>query len=244
MKTVFVDLDGVLANIHKEIGFNTPKDVTPEQICEKGFFLGLEVMPAAIKSIETLLSINEVDLWIATKIPKCNIFAASEKLEWVAKHFPALKDRVIIIPDKTLLIGDFLIDDDCRWEGFSGKFLEFNSRNPNYCWGKLLEQIKDGLDNNLRVEVRINWDLGEVVVQNNSTVEITELRHSGYLMQTSYDGDLMHASYSDNVIRNLRPGESTALKQINIPEKGEVFILENIKFSDGQIIERLEFRPF
>ena len=75
---IFLDMDGVICNIHKKIGFNTKHDDTPKEIYEKGFYLDLEENNGARDFIYWAFMYDEIDLWIATKTPSGSMFAASE----------------------------------------------------------------------------------------------------------------------------------------------------------------------
>jgi 5'(3')-deoxyribonucleotidase len=142
---VFLDMDGVLANIHEKIGHHTSYDVTPPEILEPKFYLSLNPFKESLKAVNDLLKIERVELYIATKIPNANPLAATEKLKWVAKHYPELKTKVFITPDKTKLMGDLLIDDDERWSEFRGEFFRFDPRDPKGSWARAIEVIKSKL---------------------------------------------------------------------------------------------------
>ena len=117
-KIVFVDLDGVLADFYRHVWevrglpIGTPIDWNPPEMFEPGFFAALPLIPGAKKGLEALLSNPGLDIYIASKpVAECG-HCAKEKYEWIAQHFPELVKKIFLACDKTLLRGDYLIDDD------------------------------------------------------------------------------------------------------------------------------------
>lgn len=75
-----------------------------------GFFRDLGVVQGAVEAVEQLMAAGcEVVVCTAPSLrhPNC----ASEKLAWLAEHFPALRKRFAVVKDKTLVRGDVLVDD-------------------------------------------------------------------------------------------------------------------------------------
>ncbi len=171
---IYLDMDGVIANIHKEIGIHTKPADNPQEILEPGFFEKLEVMPGAEDFIHWAQARPDIQLWIATKIPSKNPGAASEKLNWVKKHFPILSKRVFITPDKTKLLGDFLIDDDPRWKDFEGEFFLFDPINPKTSFRKAITAIEHKLPNTQKLSLHYT-SLGQLKITNESHTEISKL---------------------------------------------------------------------
>ena len=63
--------------------------------------------------------------------------------DWIVKHFPWLKRKMILTHHKDLLIGDMLIDDS-RWRGqpdFKGHWYWFNNEWNNRNWNACLKWI-------------------------------------------------------------------------------------------------------
>ena len=85
-------------------------------------------MPDAIESFNKLK--EHYDVWILTRPSFKNINCFSEKAEWVLEHlgFDVL-EKTIMCGDKSLLKGDYLIDDNGQngQPEFEGKWIEFAS---------------------------------------------------------------------------------------------------------------------
>ena len=136
-KTIFIDMDGVIANFAKaakEGGW----DHRPDKHVDYG---NLEVMPGAK---DALISLNlDFDIFIASTPPLYRPDMWSAKREWIAEHFPYLKRKLILTHRKDLLIGDILIDDS-RWRGqpdFKGEWYWFNQDWDTRNWKACLEWI-------------------------------------------------------------------------------------------------------
>lgn len=121
----YLDMDGPLADYDGYcIAAGIPHDTAKNQ---RHTYALLPVTPGAADGV-ALLELLGFEVWILTKLPRANPYAATEKLQWVARHFPALAERVIMSPDKGA-IGtrrDILIDDrphkaNCR--GFRGRLV-------------------------------------------------------------------------------------------------------------------------
>lgn len=140
-KTVFIDMDGVLADfdgaIHTHVGEDPPEMFVP------GFFRNLAVMPGAKEAIEALLANKNLDVYIGSKITSKVPTCATEKMEWVAMHFPKLLKRMCLVCDKMLLRGDVLVDDDFpRWaHKFDGQFIHFDTHNSKKCWEAVVKEL-------------------------------------------------------------------------------------------------------
>ena len=140
-KIVFLDMDGPLANFNAGVGRENFEPDPPEMFV-KGFFRSLPVVPGAREAVTQLLQIDSLDLYIGSKHTTSNFNCASEKVEWIAAEFPELLKKMLLICDKTLLKGDYLIDDDLRWKGFDGLFIHFDPKNPEKSWGEIVEFMK------------------------------------------------------------------------------------------------------
>lgn len=83
-----------------------------------GWFADLPVVEGAQEGVEQLLREGwEID--IVTKPLQSNAYCADEKRAWIAKHFPMLKDRVYVVPDKSRITGDVLLDDSPKPKWFA-----------------------------------------------------------------------------------------------------------------------------
>jgi 5'(3')-deoxyribonucleotidase len=150
MKTVFVDMDGVLADFEKQMNKlrGGPWDPAPDppEMFEPGFFRSLPVVPGADWAMELFREADEKNLirvYIASK-PVRNGHCAGEKILWVEEHFPWLWRRMLLVCDKRLLRGDFLIDDDHedRWhKTFEGTFIKFDKADPYGSWERAVTKV-------------------------------------------------------------------------------------------------------
>ncbi len=139
-EVVFVDLDKVLFDYEgawlRDIAAN-PKIQYPQAIYK--FYENLEPLPNAVDSIHFLDKIG-YEVFPATRQSAKNPLCYTEKAVSVEKHLGfKYAEKLFIAPDKTLLIGDYLIDDNI-WEGFKGEMIHFGSpRFPN--WGAVVDYM-------------------------------------------------------------------------------------------------------
>lgn len=220
---IFLDMDGVLANIHKEIGFYTTTNQTPPEVLKKDLYLRLGVARGAREFIDWCLEHDEINLYVATKIPKENPSAATEKLLWIERYFPELKNKVFVTPDKTLLKGDFLIDDDLRWEEFSGTFLHFDYRNPQTAWKKIKIEISRKLKNSQNLKLVYNPFDG-VRIFNNTNTLIREL----------------YLSESFGPFYDIPPEKDVLVFEPQIPEYGWTVTVAKVEWADGKILKNIK----
>jgi 5'(3')-deoxyribonucleotidase len=123
---IYIDMDGVLANFDKAYWEKrTDKMEYPQAL--QGFFENLEPIKGAVSSYNYLN--YAYDVRIATAPSVLNPLCYTEKRLWVEKHLGMQAvERMIIIPDKSLLLGDALIDDNSQGKGqekFRGRLLRF-----------------------------------------------------------------------------------------------------------------------
>ena len=134
-KLIYVDLDGVLCNFFRAARkalTENPTQRYPQ--AQWGFFLKLEEIPDAIESFKILQ--EKYDVWILTRPSFKNVNCFSEKAQWVLEHlgFDVL-EKTIMCGDKSLLKGDYLIDDmnTDKQSEFEGEWIEFgSSKFPNW----------------------------------------------------------------------------------------------------------------
>ena len=139
--TIFIDMDGVLAN------FDKAKQSHPD-FEKKGFrpdltldFSKFEPMPGALEAVRDLIEMGH-DLFIATTPPWNHPDAWGQKRHWVEEHLPQLKRKMFLTHRKDLLIGDVLIDDS-TYRGqrdFKGTFIHFRP-NEGLGWDFCVETI-------------------------------------------------------------------------------------------------------
>ena len=75
-----------------------------------GWFADLPVTPGAVEGVAELLA-DGVDIWVCTKPLEVNPTCLNDKHAWLVRHFPDLAHRLITAPDKSVIIGDVLLDD-------------------------------------------------------------------------------------------------------------------------------------
>lgn len=142
-KIVYLDMDGVLADFDGACtsGY-TFFENKPVEMLVAGFYRNLKVMPGAREAVTKLLADDRYDVWIGTKPSTNNLYCATEKMLWIQEHFPELIRKTMIVCDKGLLRGDYLIDDDVKWGGrFKGKMFLFQNKNPKKAWEKVLQDL-------------------------------------------------------------------------------------------------------
>jgi 5'(3')-deoxyribonucleotidase len=103
-----------------------------------GFFLGLKPIPGGLDAIKTLRT--KYDVWILTRPSVLNPLCYTEKRVWVENHLGMeMVERLIISPDKSLLKGDYLIDDH-QHPGFEGELIQFG-KEPYHNWQDVLNYL-------------------------------------------------------------------------------------------------------
>lgn len=103
-----------------------PRQKFPQ--AQYGFFLDLEPLPNAIGVFKQLQ--EKYDIWILTKPSIENINCYSEKAKWVLDHLgKEAQEHLIICNDKSLVKGDYLIDDaiNAGQLEFEGTLIRFGS---------------------------------------------------------------------------------------------------------------------
>lgn len=131
-------MDGVIADYNrmaKKMGYDL-NDASRHP----GFFASLLPIDGAIEAIDQL---NKVyDVYILTAASWSNPISFAEKIEWIKKYFPSMIKRTIFSDDKSLLVGDYLIDDrDVNKQSeFDGKWIKFGS-DPYVTWSDVLNVL-------------------------------------------------------------------------------------------------------
>lgn len=123
---IYVDMDDTLCDFtgaHKASLEAVPAQKFPQ--AQMDFFRKLKPIDNAIDVMKRL-SIN-FDVWILTRPSYLNPLCYTEKRLWVEDHLGIeWCNKLILCPDKSLLIGDWLID-DVAWPGFEGFQLLFGT---------------------------------------------------------------------------------------------------------------------
>lgn len=124
MKTILIDMDDVACDFSGSF----KKHITPEILYPQsqwGFFLNLDPMPDAIEVINLLMT--KYNVYILTRPSVMNPLCYTEKRVWIEKYFGLeFCKKLIICYDKSMVKGDYLIDDNIH-EGFEGEHIHFGT---------------------------------------------------------------------------------------------------------------------
>ncbi len=142
---LYIDMDGVLCDF--DTAYQTASKLFPNAQdfhLESGFYRHLKPIYNAIESVNTLIQSNQYDIYILTAPAVRNPYCYMEKRLWIEQYFNLdLAKKLIISPNKGLLIGDILIDDHLTgWgiESFKGKILHFGQAKFPH-WQAILAEL-------------------------------------------------------------------------------------------------------
>lgn len=156
------DIEGVHQQANRYLSDHLPsgdeRDACREMCAAPGWFRDLPVVPGSQEGVEVLLE-RGIDVWVCTKPMESNPTCASDKQWWVEKHFPALARRVIVTPNKGMVVGDVLLDDApmpswfeyACWDpmiyqyGYNGGGSRWGDV-PRFTWDMPIEVLVDHLD--------------------------------------------------------------------------------------------------
>ena len=125
-----------------------------KQLEQPGWFESLPVTPGAVDGVAALEELG-VDLWVVTKPMEKNPTCRDAKAMWLRTNgFESLEDKLIIAPDKSLVVGDILLDDApaVKWfaaaawrpviftAGFNGPESEWTG-SPRWDWSKPIDEL-------------------------------------------------------------------------------------------------------
>lgn len=148
MKTIFIDLDDTIADFIRSATVNGVFDYT--RMYDVGFFLSLKPVDGSLVAVRQLIALG-YDVQILSQPVADSAHSYSEKVQWVALHFPELLHKVNLTQDKGLFKGDYLIDDNYfkwkeKFEANGGKFVHFmynpgthTQRSNRECWESIVE---------------------------------------------------------------------------------------------------------
>ncbi len=132
MKIVYIDMDDVLADWLKSYEMykiDFPNIEYPQSI--KGFWENLSPIVDSFESVKKLIASNKYDPYILTAPSTRNPLSYTEKRIWIEKYFGYnFTKKLILCPNKGLLKGDILIDDNINGRGqedFIGEIIHFGS---------------------------------------------------------------------------------------------------------------------
>jgi len=145
-KILYIDMDGVLCDFNKAVESHPLKNKYKNRVdCIPGIYKDLDPIPGAIEAFEYLW--DAFDVYILSTPPWRNPDGWIHKKEWIEKHIPKAKRRLILSHHKNLNKGDYLIDDS-HYRGqpeFEGEWLHFNTPDfPN--WASILLHFSGIMD--------------------------------------------------------------------------------------------------
>ena len=134
-KIVYVDMDGVICDFESAFPKLDPlvlEHYRGQEDKIPGLFALMDPIPGAIAAVTELTGL--FDTYILSTVPWGNTSGASQKIEWIQRHFghergSPLWKRVILSHHKQLNRGDYLIDDRSR-----NGAQEFPLHNPGAEW--------------------------------------------------------------------------------------------------------------
>lgn len=133
-------MDGVIVDFNK---FKAISGLTGDEIKKlPGAYLDMDPIPDAIESVHSLIGMGH-EVWLATKPPTGIPDAYADKVRWALRYLPDLKRRIILTHDKSLLLGDVLIDDrphKANADKFVGKLLVFTKE---FGWPEILATFRE-----------------------------------------------------------------------------------------------------
>ena len=144
MKTLFIDMDGVIVDFMQSVKNHPEFEKYKNEIdALPNVFLNALPMEHAIDSVGKLLDCGKYEVYIASTAPWGNIDSLSHKRIWIEKYFgDRLKKRLILTHRKDFLMGDYLIDDRLKngAREFKGELLHFGTtKYPD--WKSVLEYL-------------------------------------------------------------------------------------------------------
>lgn len=138
-KRIYIDMDDTICEFlsarDKALALE-PETKYPQ--AQMDFFRKLKPIENAVTSVNKLS--EKFDVWFLTRPSYMNPLCYTEKRLWIEDHF-GLEwcKRLILCPDKSLMIGDYLID-DMPWPEFKGKQILFGSEEyPD--WHKIVFKL-------------------------------------------------------------------------------------------------------
>lgn len=148
-KIVYIDMDGVLVDLHTKIA-SYPPDVVQQfeqlDLVDQmpTLFLDPDPMPGAVEAFKQLTESDKYDCYILSTAPWENPQAWMHKRLWVEEYLgEGAWKRLILSHNKHLCAGDYLIDDRTKNGAgeFTGELIQFGTdKYPD--WSAVLEYLK------------------------------------------------------------------------------------------------------
>lgn len=131
-KIIYIDMDDVLCDYkssYNRYKTNFPDEKFPQSI--EGFFKKLAPIKNGVETVKKIIASDNYDPYILTAPSTRNPFSYMEKRIWIENYFDyQFTKKLIICPNKGLLKGDLLIDDNVEGKGqecFEGRLIHFGS---------------------------------------------------------------------------------------------------------------------
>lgn len=140
---VFVDMDDVLCDFSGE--YRRMRELQPEVVYPQSIAGFFESLPPILDAVESVNELRKHYRVIILSAPSTrNPLSYTEKRLWIEAQFGyEVTKKLILSPDKSLLKGDFLIDDRSSGKGqelFAGELIHFGS--PKFSdWQKVLAHL-------------------------------------------------------------------------------------------------------
>lgn len=140
---VYIDMDDVMCDYSTSLRHAQQKyPCVPFPQSLPGFYVNLHPIAGAIKAVNQLR--ETFNVYVLTAPSTKNPLSYTEKRLWIENHFGyPFTERLIISPNKGLLKGDFLVDDNASGKGqenFEGELIQFGSQSfPD--WPTVLQRL-------------------------------------------------------------------------------------------------------
>ena len=129
MKIIYIDMDDTLCDYTG--AFKRKKSERQFPQSKIGFFERLEPIAGGVECVKRLIESEHCDPYILTAPSTRNPQSYAEKRLWIEAFFGyEFTKKLIISPNKGLLMGDVLIDDHLSGKGqeaFKGRLIHFGS---------------------------------------------------------------------------------------------------------------------
>ena len=143
---VYIDIDDTLADYSgglEKAKVSNPSMPFPQ--AEYGFYAELIPLKGAVNAVRWLLNSPAYSPYILTAPSVMNPMSYTEKRYWVEKYLGMLLvNRLIIASDKSLLKGNYLIDDKLEGHGqdkFEGTLIQYGSKNYS-TWATIINELE------------------------------------------------------------------------------------------------------